>query len=89
MGKGEKPTAKFHSLDVREVLEVKGPIIHWVPKIGSVPAELTMVDGEVVTGLGEPGLKDVENGAFLQFERVGFARVFEKGDPLRIAFAHK
>jgi glutamyl-tRNA synthetase len=89
MQKGKTPTAKFHSLDVMEVLNVKGPIIHWVPKTGSVPAELTMVDGEVVTGLGEPGLSNVDVGTFLQFERVGFARIFEKGDPIRIAFAHK
>ncbi|MFX1369568.1 MAG: hypothetical protein ACFFAY_13300, partial [Promethearchaeota archaeon] len=81
--------ASFHSLDVNEVLTAKGPIIHWIPKHGSIPAEITMVDGELVTGWGEPGLSRVDSGTFLQFERVGFARVFDKGDPMRISFAHK
>ncbi len=87
--KGKELLASFHSLDVNEVLTVKGPIIHWIPKHGSIPAEITMVDGEVVTGCAEPGISRVDSGTFLQFERVGFARVFDKGVPMRISFAHK
>ncbi len=87
--KGKKPQANFHSADVNEVRQVGGSIIHWIPKQDSVPVELTMVDGEVMAGLGEPGICDIENGTFLQFERVGFARVFDKGEKIRVAFSHK
>jgi glutamyl-tRNA synthetase len=87
--KGKKPQANFHSADVNEVRQVGGSIIHWIPKQDSVPVELIMVDGEVIAGLGEPGICDIENGTFLQFERVGFARVFDKGEKIRVAFSHK
>ncbi|MBY8997901.1 MAG: glutamate--tRNA ligase, partial [Candidatus Thorarchaeota archaeon] len=46
---------KLHSVDVAEVRKISGPIIHWVPKLNSVPVELALVDGSVVTGFGEPG----------------------------------
>jgi glutamyl-tRNA synthetase len=89
MKKGKKPMGTFHSLDVSEVRQVGGSIIHWIPKQGSVPVELTMIDGEIVTGLGEPGMRELEEGTFLQFERVGFARIFVSGDNIKAAFSHK
>ncbi|MFW9967569.1 MAG: glutamate--tRNA ligase [Candidatus Thorarchaeota archaeon] len=87
--KGKKPIGLFHSSDVDEVREVGGPIIHWIPRKDSVMVVLTMIDGEQVTGLGEPGMRDIEEGTFLQFERVGFARVFETGKAIKAAFSHK
>jgi glutamyl-tRNA synthetase len=52
---GMKPLKlKLHSLDVDDVRKVGGPIIHWIPKEESVPVELTMVDGSVESGFGEP-----------------------------------
>jgi glutamyl-tRNA synthetase len=83
------PTALFHSLDVEQVREVNGPIIHWIPKEGSVPIEMTMIDGSIVTGLAEPGVEKMKNGTFLQFERVGFAKIYQAGDPIQVSFAHK
>jgi len=82
-------SVKMHSVDVDEVRKINGPIIHWVPKLDSVPVELTMIDGSVATGLGEPGLRRFSGGTFVQFERVGFAKLNEIGDPIRAAFAHK
>ena len=82
-------SAKLHSVDVDEVRKINGPIIHWIPKLNSVPVNLTLIDGSVVTGLGEPGMKEFTEGTFVQFERVGFARIFEIGDPIKAAFAHK
>jgi glutamyl-tRNA synthetase len=79
----------MHSVDVDEVRKIGGPIIHWIPKLSSVPVELTMVDGSVVSGLGEPGIKDLAAGTFVQFERVGFAKLNEVGDKIKAAFAHK
>ncbi len=87
--KKKVPIAKFQSLDVEDVRRINGPIIHWIPKIGAVPVELTLIDGSVVDGLAEPGLADMQSGTFLQFERVGFARIVEQGDPIRVSFAHK
>jgi glutamyl-tRNA synthetase len=85
----KKKTATFHSIDVDEVRKVNGPIIHWIPKIGSVPVELTLIDGRNVMGLAEPGLAEMPVGTFLQFERVGFARIYEVGDPIKVSFSHK
>ena len=85
----EKKIATFHSIDVEEVRKVGGPIIHWIPKIGSVSVELVQIDGSHVMGLAEPSLAELPVGTFLQFERVGFARIYEQGDPIRVSFAHK
>ncbi|MCK5264708.1 MAG: glutamate--tRNA ligase, partial [Candidatus Thorarchaeota archaeon] len=84
----KSPQAKFHSIDVNEVRKVGGPIIHWIPQEGSVSVELALIDGSRVIGLAEPGLRDIPVGTFLQFERVGFARIYESGDPIRVSFAH-
>ena len=83
------PVAKFDSLDVEEVRKVDGQIIHWIPKIGSVPVEMTLIDGSIVMGLAEPNITSMDVGTFLQFERVGFARITEAGDPIKVSFAHK
>ncbi|MHA2026936.1 MAG: hypothetical protein ACW98U_13635, partial [Candidatus Thorarchaeota archaeon] len=80
---------KLHSLEVDEVRKVSGPIIHWIPKEESIPIELTMIDGSVESGFGEPGIAGLKEGTFLQFERVGFARIYESGTPVRVSFAHK
>ncbi len=87
--KGKKAKGTFHSIDVDEIREVGGSIIHWIPRKDSVPVALTMIDGEIVTGLGEPGIRDFAVGTFLQFERVGFARIFASGDEIKAAFSHK
>jgi glutamyl-tRNA synthetase len=82
-------SVKMHSVEVDEVRKIGGPIIHWIPKLDSVPVELTLIDGSVVTGLGEPGIREIAEGTFVQFERVGFAKLNEIGDTIRAAFAHK
>jgi glutamyl-tRNA synthetase len=87
--KGKKPLGEFYSTNVDDVRQVGGPIIHWIPEQGSVSVELTMIDGELVTGLGEPGIQGMDAGTFLQFERVGFARIVESGDHVKVAFSHK
>ncbi len=87
--KGRKPRAIFHSVEVDDLRSAGGSIIHWIPKKGAVQIEMTMIDGGIVIGFGEPSIMGLENGTFLQFERVGFARIFDVGDPLRVAFAHK
>jgi len=83
------PIAHYDSSDVEQVREVNGPIIHWIPREDSVPVEMILVDGSTVRGLAEPGIERMKEGTFLQFERVGFARIFKTGDPILVSFAHK
>ena len=86
----KKPvSAKMQSVDVDEVRKVNGPIIHWIPKQDSVPVELTLIDGSVASGFGEPGIRNLSSGTFVQFERVGFAMLNEVGPTIKAAFAHK
>ena len=82
-------TVKMHSVSVDEVRKVNGPIIHWIPRLESVPVELTLMDGSIENGLGEPGMRDIVAGTFVQFERVGFAKLNEIGNTIKAAFAHK
>lgn len=83
------PSGVFHSIPVDEVREAEGPILHWIPREHVIPVELLETDGSITKGLGEPGLADYSEGTFLQFERVGFGRIFETGRTVRVAFAHK
>jgi glutamyl-tRNA synthetase len=85
--KGNK--GMFQSTDVEEVRKVGGRIIHWVPKEHGVPVELVMIDGRIAMGIAEPGLAREKEGTFLQFERVGFARIIKTGDIIRLSFSHK
>ena len=87
--KKKPPTGSFHSIPVDEVRDSNGPIIHWIPKDDTATVELLEIDGSITKGLGEPGLASLPVGTFLQFERVGFGRIFETGAVIRVAFAHK
>ena len=89
LGKSKPISLNLESYDVEDVRAVGGPIIHWIPKEGSVPVELTLVNGTTVRGLAEPGMRKLPKGTFLQFERVGFGKLNETGDPIRVSFAHK
>jgi len=83
------PGALFHSREVERIREAGAPIIQWVPKEAAVPVEMTLVDGKKITGLAEPAISRIPVGTFVQFERVGFGRVFEADPSIRVAFAHK
>ncbi|MHA1960924.1 MAG: glutamate--tRNA ligase [Candidatus Thorarchaeota archaeon] len=87
--KERSPNAVFHSLEVDEIRQAGGPIVHWVPKNNGIPVELAMIDGEKVVGIAEPSAAAIKVGTFLQFERVGFGRVFETDPKLQVAFSHK
>jgi glutamyl-tRNA synthetase len=87
--KDKTPSVEFHSLDVEEVRKVGGSIIHWIPRVNSVPIELTLMDGSVAEGLAEPSIKESSVGSFIQFERVGFARIYDVDEGFKVSFAHK
>lgn len=67
---------EFAGMDVSIIREVKGRIVQWVGE-GSEPMEIFTPEGEVLKGLVEPGIADtVSEGDMIQFERVGYCRVF-------------
>jgi glutamyl-tRNA synthetase len=54
----------------------KGNIIHWLPKEHkTIPVEVLLEDGTCVKGIGENGLRDVDIGTIVQFERNYFVRI--------------
>ena len=87
--KTKPPLVRLHSVDVEEVRKVNGAIIHWIPKEGSIPVDMILVDGSTATGLAEPGVAKMKAGTFVQFERVGFAQITKAGVPIQVSFAHK
>jgi glutamyl-tRNA synthetase len=89
MKKGEGLEIQFNDLDVHTILDANAPIVHWIPKIGNVPVQLTLIDGSIVMGQAEPSIRDLPVGSFLQFERVGFAKIFDKDGVIKAAFSHK
>jgi glutamyl-tRNA synthetase len=87
--KAPTPGALFHSREVERARETGAPIIQWVPKEEGVPVEMTLADGKKITGFAEPATSKIHVGTLVQFERVGFGRVFEMDPSVRVAFAHK
>ncbi|MCJ7445561.1 MAG: glutamate--tRNA ligase [Methanotrichaceae archaeon] len=74
--------ARFAGLEVIKGLK----IIHWAPKNG-LPIRVLRPDGQD-EGIGEPGIAQ-ELGKVVQFERYGFVRIYQLGEPLLAYFAHK
>ncbi len=92
-GNFTKETAKFsyHSRSVEEYREKGARIMHWLPAGSDLAkVEVLMPDGSKKLGMGEAGLKKLQEGAIIQFERFGFVRLDKKqGDRLIFCFAHK
>jgi len=62
-------------------------VVHWVPADDNVPVTMRTMEGDV-SGRAEPGVRDYEVDDLLQFERVGFARLDDHGDPAVFYYAH-
>ncbi|AKU08729.1 glutamate--tRNA ligase [Haloferax gibbonsii] len=83
---GDSLVATGDDLDV--VREGDVAVIHWAPTDG-VPVRMRTMDGDV-TGVAEPDFGDVPEDELVQFERVGFVRVDDRGDDETVVyFAHK
>jgi glutamyl-tRNA synthetase len=83
---GDSLVATGDALDV--VREGDVDVIHWAPTDG-VPVRMRTMDGDV-TGVAEPDFGDVPEDELVQFERVGFVRVDDRGDDETVVyFAHK
>ena len=64
--------------------------IHWLPHNPyNINVEVTMPDGEIKKGLGEPELEKLKEGTAIQFERFGFVRLYKKSkNKLELWFTH-
>ena len=86
---------KFHSKTYDEFRAApnKGSIIHYLPadnKSGLAEVSVCMIDGSVVTGLGEAELLNLSIGEIVQFERCHFARLdSKKGNKLVFWYLHE
>lgn len=70
----------FHSLDYETYKKEGHRIIHWLPaedKKKLVKVNVLMDDNTTREGLAEDGLRKVEVGTVVQFERFGFVRLDE------------
>ena len=70
---------EFDSEDY-ETYKLKGEMImHWLPvKYDLVNIEVRMPNNKIVKGYGEHGLNNLKQGAIVQLERFGFARLDKK-----------
>ncbi|WP_411963868.1 glutamate--tRNA ligase [Haloferax sp. YSMS24] len=82
---GDSLVATGDDLDV--VREGDVAVIHWAPADG-VSVRMRTMDDDVM-GVAEPDFADVPVDELVQFERVGFVRVDERGDETLVYFAHK
>ena len=69
---------------------IKTKFLHWLPATpNNIHVEITMPDGSITKGLGEPELHKLKEGTTIQFERFGFAKLHKKSkDKLQFWFTH-
>ena len=80
---------EFYSSDYLDYKEKGGKIIHWLPaNDGLVSVAIRMPDGQIVDGKAEPAVDQLEEGATIQFERLGFCRLVDK-ENMEFWFGHK
>ncbi|MEM5875076.1 MAG: glutamate--tRNA ligase [Candidatus Aenigmatarchaeota archaeon] len=72
---------------ISEEIPYDMPKIHWVSK-PNIRIKIMMPNGKEIEALGENSLKELKEGEIVQFYRVGFCRLDNKGKML-FYFAHK
>ena len=60
-------------------------VVHWVPDEGTVPVRMRTPDGDV-RGAAEPDFADAGVGSVVQFERIGFVRVDDRGNEETVVY---
>ncbi|MDI9620096.1 MAG: glutamate--tRNA ligase [Candidatus Nezhaarchaeota archaeon] len=87
---GDTVYSAYRSECVEDASHLKAPIIQWVPLHDNVDVEVMMPNAAVSRGVGEASLSNLEVNSIIQFVRVGFARLDEKGKGrVRFYFAHE
>ena len=87
----EKSEWSFHSEDYADWKGKSKIIIQWLPvEEDLVDITLHMNDGTEITGKGEPGIKKLNEGDIVQFERIAFAKLDKVEDNnYHFWFTHK
>ncbi len=71
----------------------RAPVVQWTPVRGSTPMEVTYPDSifsyRVLSGFGDPGIRDLREGSIVQLLRVGFARIDSHNGVTRAILAHR
>jgi glutamyl-tRNA synthetase len=88
---GEEGTIEYKGNDISVLKTGNVKIIQWASAAEHLKVELTMPDGTSIKGVGEKGIANSE-GKLVQFERVGFAKVYRSEKPdfdYQAVFCHK
>lgn len=87
----KKKTYTFDSQEYEHYKKEGGKIVHWLPKdADNAAVEVVMPDNTIVAGLAEEGVKRLNEGDIVQFERFGFVRLDNiASSKLTFWFAHK
>ena len=80
--------AVFHSEAYSEARRLGAPLIHWLPTRNCVETRVVMPDASVVKGYAEDSCRKLKTGTCIQFERFGFVRIDQAGEPLTVYYAH-
>lgn len=79
----------FDSLDYSNYKEKGSKIIHWLPVSKEViPVEVLMDTGRSKIGVAESNISSLKEGDIIQFERMFFARLIEKGEQYKFYYLH-
>jgi glutamyl-tRNA synthetase len=80
--------ARFHSSDLEAARKTGARLLNWVVREDSVGVDVLFPE-RTVSGFGEGGLRRVEPGEIVQFERFGFVRIEDVGKKIKAVFSHK
>lgn len=80
--------AVFHSEAYSEARRLGASLIHWLPTSTHLKTRVVMPNASVVKGYAEDGCRKLEPGTLIQFERFGFVRIDQAGEPLTAYYAH-
>lgn len=82
--------AAYHSQEYEEAKAIRAPLIHWIPPEYSKKCQVIMPNAAVAHGLVEQKCEEVRDGAIVQFERFGFARIDAvENDLIRAYYCHR
>lgn len=81
----------FSYISIEPNKDLNAKIIHWLPvSEKNVKVKIMMDTGNFIEGLGEPDLAKLKEKQEIQFERVGFVKLYKKNkDHLEFWFAHR
>lgn len=85
--KNEKILSEYHSEDLKEARKRKAKLIHWISE--EYVDVIVITPKGKVEGYGEIGLKELDEGSIVQFERFGFVRIDRINNKVVAYFAHK